>query len=457
MKRKSAKALSIILAAVMLLSCMVTPASAASVSDFTDVSAGSWYYDAVAYAADKGIVNGITPTTFAPSDRMTRGQFVTVLGRQAGISDDYTASTPFTDIKPGNYYYPYVCWVYENGIVNGTTATTFSPDNNIKRQEIAKILYGYMGNGTSSNNSAVLNKFVDSSSVAGWALESMIWAVENGILNGSGNRLNPGATATRAEVVTIFYNLAGRPEPPVDPILEPGELTPEQMEAIMLQWEQDAWGIQDYDEYLDVIRLTPVDVRQQIMDYLIWEKGTGSAPWLWYNPDTYQPKTGRSPVDENGGYYDYDLANEIFDEGNRVRTGLGQWYIEYHPRLQEWADIRSQEVWYLEKVMGVELVSGAGRSHYRPDGSGWMTVGHSLVNENIAWGPSGTTAKQIVDAWVNSGGHYANMITPNNCIGAVSVYVIGGKMYVENIFSSAEITSFNMNESGNKSTSLVNF
>ncbi len=388
---------------------------------------------------------------------MTRGQFVTVLGRQAGISDDYTASTPFTDIKPGNYYYPYVCWVYANGIVNGVTPTTFVPEGNIKRQEIAKILFAYLGNGQGSGDASVLDIFSDKSSISGWALESMIWAVENGILNGSGNRLNPGATATRAEVVTIFYNLAGRPEPPVDPILEPGELTPDEMEAIMYQWEQDAWGIQDYDEYLDVIRRTPVDVRQQIMDYLIWEKGTGSAPWLWYNPDTYQPKTGRSPVDENGGYYDYDLADEIFDEVNRVRTDLGQWYIEYHPRIQEWADIRSEEVWYRDIVMGDSLVDRGSNGHYRPDGSGWMTVGHSLVNENIARVPTSWTAEQIVNGWVNSGMHYTNMITPNNCIGAVSVYVIGGSMYVENIFSSAEIISFNMNESGNKSTSLVNF
>ena len=102
---------------------------------FTDVSEGDWYYDAVAYVWQEGLFRGMDETTFAPNLAMNRAMFVTVLGRMAGVEEDRTATSKFTDVKAGSYYAGYVAWAAEQDIVRGTSETTFSPNAKVTREQ----------------------------------------------------------------------------------------------------------------------------------------------------------------------------------------------------------------------------------------------------------------------------------------------------------------------------------
>ena len=110
---------------------------------FTDVSEGDWYYDAVAYVWQEGLFRGMDETTFAPNLAMNRAMFVTVLGRMAGVEEDRTATSKFTDVKAGSYYAGYVAWAAEQDIVRGTSETTFSPNAKVTREQMATMMYRY--------------------------------------------------------------------------------------------------------------------------------------------------------------------------------------------------------------------------------------------------------------------------------------------------------------------------
>ena len=200
--------LSAILAAVMLLGMIIMPATAAEGKmPFTDVKSGKWYYEAVEYVWKNDLMNGMTATTFEPNTAMNRGMLVTVLWRVEG-SPAPKGTTPFTDLKQ-NYYKKAVAWAYENEIVNGTTKTTFAPENPITREQIATIFYRYAQfakRDTSAKGD--LSKFPDNSKVAKFAKDAMTWAVGEGLISGTKidgkDYLDPKGNATRAQVATIL-------------------------------------------------------------------------------------------------------------------------------------------------------------------------------------------------------------------------------------------------------------
>ena len=201
--------------AAMILLTAPVGASAAQVSDFTDISPGAWYYNAVEYATDEGLFAGTSADTFSPDLAMTRGMFVTVLGRQAGVSSEKPTDASFTDVAPSAYYAPYVEWAAENGIVNGTSSTTFAPEQKITREQMVAILHRYYG-GESPAEPELTALFSDGTTVSPYAREAIGWAVASGLIAGTGNRLEPKATATRAQVAQVFYNarmLGGDSEP----------------------------------------------------------------------------------------------------------------------------------------------------------------------------------------------------------------------------------------------------
>lgn len=174
---------------------------------FDDVSTGSWFYDAVEYVVGMGYFKGISDTSFGPYDSMNRAMFVTVLGRMAGVNADSYKNTQFTDVVSGSYYEGYVVWAAQNGIVKGTSDTTFSPNDPVTREQMAVFLYRYaqyLGMDVSSKG-ADLSAFADASSVSSWALDAVKWAVANGIINGTDKGLEPAATANRAQVAQIIY------------------------------------------------------------------------------------------------------------------------------------------------------------------------------------------------------------------------------------------------------------
>ncbi len=175
---------------------------------FEDVPNDFWGYEAVTYTAEKGYFKGVDETHFAPSNLTNRAMFVTVLGRLANAGEDYTA-TSFTDVISGSYYERYVNWGTETGVVKGISETSFAPGQNVTREQMAAFLYRYAtyaGLDTSIDQGA-LDSFTDAGDISPWAADAVAWAVSHGIMQGvGGNRMAPTENATRAQVAQVIMN-----------------------------------------------------------------------------------------------------------------------------------------------------------------------------------------------------------------------------------------------------------
>lgn len=177
----------------------------ASALPFADVSYTNWYYDAVKFVYDKGIMDGVSYYRFAPDATITRGMVVTMLWRMAG--EPYESSAGFTDVASGRYYSTAVAWAAKNGIVEGMTSSTFAPDQAITREQLASILYryakwlGFSGTGTD------ISGYTDAGKVSDYAYDAMCWAVKTGVVTGTSAKvLDPQGTATRAAAAQMFMN-----------------------------------------------------------------------------------------------------------------------------------------------------------------------------------------------------------------------------------------------------------
>ncbi len=169
---------------------------------FTDVHAEDYYYDAVLWAAQKGITGGMSDTLFAPNTACTRAQIVTFLWRAAG-SPEPKALSSFADVPADAYYAKAVAWAVENGITNGTTDTTFGPDETCTRAHGVTFLSRAAKANTASGNS----NFADVDANAYYA-SAVKWAVDNGITNGiSSSLFGPDSSCTRAQIVTFLYRM----------------------------------------------------------------------------------------------------------------------------------------------------------------------------------------------------------------------------------------------------------
>ena len=172
---------------------------------FTDIH-NHWAADNILFAASRGLLSGTSDTTFSPNTGMTRGMFVTALGRLAGINPDSYKTGKFTDVKADAYYAPYVNWAAQNDIVEGVTATTFAPDTNINREQMAVIMANYakkLGYDLPKTLQAVT--FADNAQISSWAKNAVRAMQQAGILAGkNGNKFDPKGTATRAEVATVL-------------------------------------------------------------------------------------------------------------------------------------------------------------------------------------------------------------------------------------------------------------
>lgn len=166
---------------------------------FYDVPNGAYFYEAVKWAVDKGITNGLSDTMFGPYESCTRAQIVTFLWRATGSPEPKTASS-FTDVPANAYYAKAVAWAVENGITNGMTATMFAPDATCTRGQSVTFLYRAL-KGTASGSA----NFTDVKSDAFYA-DAINWAVANNVTNGTSNTtFSPNADCTRAEIVTFLY------------------------------------------------------------------------------------------------------------------------------------------------------------------------------------------------------------------------------------------------------------
>ena len=172
---------------------------------FTDVN-NHWAKDNMLFVVSRGLLSGTSATTFSPNTGMTRGMFVTALGRLAGVDPtDYQASM-FTDVKEDAYYAPCVNWAAKTGVVSGTTDTTFAPDTNINREQMAVIMKNYATKlGYTIPKTLEVVNFADSAGISSWAKEAVKSMQQAGILAGKTNNcFDPAGTATRAEVATVL-------------------------------------------------------------------------------------------------------------------------------------------------------------------------------------------------------------------------------------------------------------
>ena len=177
---------------------------------FVDVPAGAYYYDAVLWAAEGGIVTGTDAVHFSPDASCTRAQIVTFLWRAAG-SPVVNYAMDFNDVDGGAYYAEAVRWAASEKVVEGTTAETFAPDAAVTRAHVVTMLYRFakaQGMDTTQGGMAI-REFDDFDAVPAYALEAMDWAVNAGVLKGDNNRLLPQDNCTRAQIVTMLYR-AGR-------------------------------------------------------------------------------------------------------------------------------------------------------------------------------------------------------------------------------------------------------
>lgn len=382
------KRFSFVLALVLLITSLWTPpAQAKSISDFTDVKPSAWYFGAVQYAVSNELFCGTSATTFSPNTAMTRGMFITVLGRLHGVGTNYGwfDYDNFNDVYQGDYFYPYAVWARDNGIATGSF---FYPNKPILREDMADFFYRYFqkyGYPLVERQSDYLT-FADCDRVSPHAEMGMQWAVRYGILNGTGQKkLEPQGHATRAQVAQIFLN---------------------------------------FSKLKSYAASAPAP-------------SPSEPPWHNYHP-VYEVPTGRSGVDFNGGYFDYDLANEVMKQINKLRKKNGLNELRFHPLVRDWADIRAKEC-------EVRF------EHTRPDGSVCLTVGEGLNVENAYKGlgypayfrnNTAQMAETIVDSWYNSIGHRRNMLHNEMDVAAVSCYVVGNNVYAAHLFSKHHLYFF---------------
>ena len=175
-------------------------------TSFKDVAADAWYAEYVSYLAGKGIVNGKTADTFAPDAQITRAEFIKIIAGVAGADVSGKSSSRFSDVASDAWYVPYVAWGVENGIINGTSETTFHPNGNISRQDMATMIKRYtdFAKFTLPTDAAAVN-FTDSAQISSYAADAVKAMQQAGIINGKGgNTFVPKDNATRAEACKML-------------------------------------------------------------------------------------------------------------------------------------------------------------------------------------------------------------------------------------------------------------
>lgn len=198
--KKMKRLLTAVIAAALVIATIPTALAAGGI--FSDVPNGAWYADAVDYVYEHGIMNGTSATTFSPNTPMTRAMLVTVLHRAAG-SPSAATGTAFSDVPSGAYYTDAVAWASANSIVTGYGNGRFGSNDPVSRAQIAAILWRYAG----SPSAEAGQDFADESSIPAYASAAVDWARANGVVNGTtGNRFDPNGNATRAQVATILRN-----------------------------------------------------------------------------------------------------------------------------------------------------------------------------------------------------------------------------------------------------------
>lgn len=176
---------------------------------FTDVTEGDWFYDTIYVLYNEGIVKGITETTYGPNFNTTRCQMAALLYRISG-SPSHNGMNPFTDVYEDEYYYDAVCWGYEIGVLKGVSETKYDPNTPITREQFAAMLYRLYGEPEFVGD---LNRFDDAHEASDYAIDALAWCTKVGIITGiTPSTLDPRDDATRAQVATMLLRYMNLPQ-----------------------------------------------------------------------------------------------------------------------------------------------------------------------------------------------------------------------------------------------------
>ena len=172
---------------------------------FFDLDLSKWYHDGIHYCVENGMMNGVSGNLFAPAAATTRGMFVTILYRLEGepiVSGD----CPFDDVKAGSWYEDAVTWAAANKIVSGYGSGNYGPEDAITREQMAAILYRYADyKGYDVAVQADLSKFTDNGEISTWAEEAFSWANANDLVEGDGVKIMPDDNAERCQIAAILH------------------------------------------------------------------------------------------------------------------------------------------------------------------------------------------------------------------------------------------------------------
>ncbi len=173
---------------------------------FDDVLTTAWYYDSVMNVYELGIMGGMSETSFGPTQTTTKAMMMAMLHRIDG-NQEVNFDTGFSDIQEGAWYTSSINWAVASGVYEGFPASsTFEPNENITREQLALIMYNYANySGQDTSKAGNISEFTDANDISSWTKDAIVWAVGAGIVNGKGNgNLDPTGTATRAEIATIM-------------------------------------------------------------------------------------------------------------------------------------------------------------------------------------------------------------------------------------------------------------
>ena len=204
----------------LVLSLLTGTASAAATPTFADVQEGDWYVEDVAYVYEHGLMDGTAAYTFSPNGKATRAMVITILYRLAGQPAS-SGDSPFQDVRPSDWFSPAVAWAVTDGIANGTSATAFSPNAIITREQLATFLYRYAGaQGWDTSARVNLNQFQDQRLISSYARTALSWACGEGLLTGSLENgkvyLSPTVIAPRNQLAAVLHRFCQQvaPTPP---------------------------------------------------------------------------------------------------------------------------------------------------------------------------------------------------------------------------------------------------
>ena len=289
----------LLLALILTLSLSVTAYAAVEDTGFSDVAADAWYADAVTYVRDNGLMSGTSDTTFTPGGTMTRGMLVTTLYRMAGSPslENEDLGYPFADVPGDAWYADGVYWARLAGVVGGYSEDQFGPDDPVTREQIAVILWRYAGSPAAESGT----DFADEGSISAYAAQAVDWARANGIVNGvEDNRFLPQSSATRAQVATILRNYLT--------MEEAGEPEDPEGSRVLVAYFSATGNTEAVAGYIaqatggDLFEITPAD--PYTSDDLNWTDENSRVVYEYENPDERDTELASDTPD---GWEDYDV------------------------------------------------------------------------------------------------------------------------------------------------------